>query len=119
MTSDIKTNIHKLIMKRGDICCKDDFDKNHIIEYIIDLYKKKHGNTEYLGWISNDILRVLGYKNDLTKSDKLLWESMNRSMMTKNKENLVKIKKVMSGLPLYYLFSIIGMNYPILELMKL
>jgi len=40
-------------------------------------------------------------------------------MMTKNKENLVKIKKVMSGLPLYYLFSIIGMNYPILELMKL
>jgi len=119
MPSNIKSNIHKLIMKRGDVCCKDDFDKNHIIKYIIDLYKKKHGNTEYLGWISNDILRLLGY-NELTKSD---WESMNRSMMTKNKVNLVKIKKVMSGLPLYYLFSIIGMNYPILEfdgiLMKL
>jgi len=118
MPSNIKSNIHKLIMKRGDVCCKDDFDKNHIIKYIIDLYKKKHGNTEYLGWISNDILRVVGYKNDLTKSDKLLWDRMNRSMMTKNKENLTKIKKVMSGLPLYHLFSIIGMNYPILELMK-
>ena len=111
----LKSNINKYILKKQDICCEENFERNEIIKQIFDLYKKKDKN-EYLDWIDNDLVVFIGYKTDLIKNKDYrgatLWEELNKRMKSKNKQQqIIKIKKLMSELPLYYLLSFLGVAY--------
>ena len=84
-----KKKISSYILKKGDICCEDDFDRKKLIDQIFNVYKEI-SPTDYLDTINNDIILFVGYFIDLKKSnDKKgiqLWEEINEQMpLTKNK----------------------------------
>ena len=112
-----KKKISSYILKKGDICCEDDFDRKKLIDQIFNVYKEI-SPTDYLDTINNDIILFIGYFIDLKKSnDKKginLWKEMNAQMpLTKNKKQDEKnIRDLLFSLPLFYLLSFLGMgNY--------
>jgi len=119
-----KKKISSYILKKGDICCEDDFDKKKIIDQIFNVFKEISPN-DYLDTINNDIILFIGYFIDLKKSnDKKginLWKEMNAQMpLTKNKKQDEKnIRGLLGSLPLFYLLSFLGMgNYKNNDLRK-
>ena len=112
-----KKKISSYILKKGDICCEDDFDRKKLIDQIFNVYNEI-SPTDYLDTINNDIILFVGYFIDLKKSnDKTgmnLWKEMNEQMpLTKNKKQDEKnIRELLVSLPLFYLLSFLGMgNY--------
>ena len=63
MNDSITTRIHDYISIKGDIGM--DVDKSLIIKNIIQSYKNKWGESEFDGWIHNDILMLVGFKINL------------------------------------------------------
>jgi hypothetical protein len=115
-SQSFKKEISNYILKKGDICCEDDFDRDKVIEQIFSVYKEGMSNT-YLDWINNDLALFIGYFIDLKKTnDKKgmkLWNYLNEQMpSTKNKVKDEKnIKKLLKSLPLFYLISFLGMAH--------
>jgi hypothetical protein len=119
-----KKKISSYILKKGDICCEDDFDRKKLIDQIFNVFKDI-SPTDYLDTINNDIILFIGYFIDLKKSnDKKgiqLWSEMNSQMpLTKNKKQDEKnIRALLFSLPLFYLLSFLGMaNYKNNDLRK-
>ena len=109
---NIKKEISNYILKKGDICCEEDFERDKIIEKIFNLYKNN------LDSINNDMMLFIGYFIDLQKTkDKKgmeLWNYLDEQMPhTKNtKKDEKNIKTLLKSLPLFYLLSFLGMaNY--------
>ena len=114
----LKNKINKYIFK-NDICCEDDIDRKIAIQDIFTLYidiaSFMYEKEEYLSYISNDLLVLIGYKIDLeTKNNKegiSLWNNI-KSKITLNKEpNKEKIIELLNEVPLYYLFAFLGYAY--------
>ena len=57
---------HNYISKKGDIGMAQDIEKKELIENIIRIYKEKW-NKEYIDWLHNDILMLVGFKMDMEK----------------------------------------------------
>jgi hypothetical protein len=112
----IKKEISNYILKKGDICCEDDFDRDKVIEQIFSVYQEMFSNT-YLDTLNNDMMLFIGYFIDLKKTnDKKgmkLWNYLEGQMpSTKNKTKDEKnIKKLLKSLPLFYLLSFLGMSH--------
>ena len=112
-----KKKISSYILKKGDICCEDDFDRKKLIDHIFNVYKEI-SPTGYLDTINNDIIIFIGYFIDLKKSNNInginLWNELDEQMpITNNKKKDAKnIRELLFSLPLFYLLSFLGMgNY--------
>jgi len=114
----LKNKINKYIFK-NDICCEDDIDRKKAIQDIFTLYSEiasfMYEKDEYLSYISNDLLVLIGYKINLeTKNDNegiSLWNKI-KSKITLNKDpNKEKIIELLNEVPLYYLLSFLGYAY--------
>ena len=110
-----KKKISSYILKKGDICCEDDFDRKKLIDQIFNVYKEI-SPTDYLDTINNDIIIFIGYFIDLKKSNNInginLWTEIYEQMpLTKNKKKDAKnIRELLFSLPLFYLLSFLGMS---------
>lgn len=112
--------IKKLIMKRvkkKDICCEEDIERDKCINILIDNYKIIAKNnlsdeSEYLDFIHNDLTILVGYLSDLEKKkDKegiKLWNHINKESQDNNKISLKKITKILYDVPLFFLMSLLG-----------
>ena len=117
--SEIKNNITKYILKKGDICCNEDIDRKFVIKHIINLYKEiaalMFEKDEYLSWLNNDLVVFIGYKINLeqkkNKEGIALWNKIDKATLTKGKANLSKIKSFLKEVPLYFLMSFLGYAY--------
>jgi len=115
-SGSIKKEISNYILKKGDICCEEDFERDKVIEQIFSVYQEMFSNT-YLDTLNNDMMLFIGYFIDLKKTnDKKgikLWNYLEEQMpSTKNKTKDEKnIKKLLKSLPLFYLLSFLGMAH--------
>ena len=113
---NIKKEISNYILKKGDICCEEDFERDKIIEKIFNLYQNNNGKS-YLDFINNDMMLFIGYFIDLQKTkDKKgmeIWNYLDEQMpSTKNtKKDEKNIKTLLKSLPLFYLLSFLGMAH--------
>lgn len=114
----LKNRINKYIFK-NDVCCQDDIDRNVAIQDIFTLYSEiasfMYEKDEYLSYISNDLLVLIGYKINLeTKKDnegiRLLNEINSKITLNKNPSK-EKIIELLNEVPLYYLLSLLGYAY--------
>ena len=114
----LKNKINKYIFK-NDICCEDDVDRKIIIQDIFALYSEiasfMYEKDEYLSYIGNDLLKLIGYKIDLeTKNDNegvRLWNKINSKITLNKTSNKEKMIEVLNEVPLYYLLSFLGYAY--------
>jgi hypothetical protein len=114
----LKNKINKYIFK-NDICCEDDVDRKIIIQDIFTLYSEiasfMYEKDEYLSYIGNDLLKLIGYKIDLeTKNDNegvRLWNKIKSKITLNKTSNKEKMIEVLNEVPLYYLLSFLGYAY--------
>lgn len=112
----LKHRIHNYVSKKQDICCEEDVDRKLIIEQIVENYKKisKDMNEpdEYLNYIDNDLVKLIGYKVDLEKNGDhegvALWNEMDKRININKKVNIKKVEKLLHEVPLYFLLSFFG-----------
>ena len=108
MNDSVPILFHSYIALKGDIGM--DIDKSVIIKNIIQSYKNKWGDSEYDGWIHNDILMLVGFRIQLEDSDKnglQLWDGIDKELGQQN-SNISTIVPVLQQLPLYALLSLHG-----------
>jgi hypothetical protein len=97
MPKTIKKRIHHYISRKQDICCEDDIDRPVVIQQLIDKYKSISKEMaepdEYLSYMDNDLVKMIGYKVDLMKDKNKegaqLWNSLNKRVV----ENKIVIEK--------------------------
>jgi hypothetical protein len=114
----LKNKINKYIFS-NDICCEDNIDRKIAIQDIFTLYSEiasfMYEKDEYLSYISNDLLVLIGYKIDLeTKNDKegvRLWNKIKSKITLNKNPNKEKIIELLNEVPLYYLLSFLGYAY--------
>jgi hypothetical protein len=117
----LKHKIHKYISKKQDICCENDIIRKIVIEQIFEKYKnicRNMGpageilNYEYLNYINNDLVKMIGYKVDLKKNKDndgvKLWDEIDKKMYEKKMVNEQKIEQLLHDVPLYFLLSFLG-----------
>jgi len=107
-TKTLTKRMTDYIFLKGDLCCEEDYEKDKIVDYIINNYKRIYPN-DYLDWISNDIVKYIGYKSILAKeNDKKglrLWNELDK--LTSNiSEN--ELRQIIIKFPLYFLLSFLG-----------
>jgi len=106
-----------------DICCETNFNRDIIIQMIMDNYKKYASNyvnkDEYLNSISNDLVIFIGYKVDLVndKNGAALWDELDKELGG-NKTNFTNIQKVLREVPLSFLLAFLGLSAYKLEILK-
>ena len=114
-SNSLKTKISNYILKKGDICCEEDYEMDKVIEEIFKLYKNIDSN--YLDAINNDIVVFIGYFIDLKKNNDKegmnLWLELESRMpkLNNKKKDEKNIKKLLNSIPLFYLLSFLGMAY--------
>ena len=114
----LKNKINKYIFK-NDICCEDEVDRKIAIQDIFMLYSEiasfMYEKDEYLSYIGNDLLVLIGFKIDLeTKKDNegiKLWNKIKSKITLNKTSNKEKIIEVLNEVPLYYLLSLLGYAY--------
>jgi hypothetical protein len=113
----LKTRIRNYISKKQDICCESDIDRTIVIQQIIDKYKRitaffAEPESEYLGYINNDLLTMIGYKIELEKAHDheglQVWKRLNKRMYVDKQLNEAKTIELFKELPLYFLMSFLG-----------
>jgi hypothetical protein len=116
MPKTIKKRIHHYISRKQDICCEDDIDRPVVIQQLIDKYKsiskEMADPDDYLSYMDNDLVKMIGYKVDLMKDKNKegvqLWNSLNKRVV----ENKIVIEKkmiaVLQEVPLYFRMSFLG-----------
>jgi hypothetical protein len=69
-------------------------------------------NYDYLNYINNDLVKMIGYKVDLKKNkDKegiQLWNELDKRMYENKAVNEKKIELILDEVPLYFLLSFLG-----------
>ena len=112
----LKNKIHKYISQKQDICCETDVNRKIIIQQIFDIYKKicKKMNEpdEYLNYINNDVVKLIGYNFEMKKNNDRngvrLWNEIDKKMYENKIVNEKKIELLLKDVPLYFLLSFLG-----------
>lgn len=115
----LKKKINDYILKKSDICCEEDLERNVVIEKIYKNYEKVAEifgeKDDYLSYVVNDIPKFIGYKIDLEKvNDKegiRLHNKLYNSIVKNKIPKKDRITKTLSELPLYYLLAILGYSH--------
>ena len=99
----------------NDVGFKNDVDRKIIIDMINNTYISMYGEDEYLDWLNNDILKIIGYLNELKdKKDKKgvnLWDMLDKKMLSDKKTDKDKIDGILNSLPLVILTSFLGYTF--------
>jgi hypothetical protein len=114
----LKNKINKYIFK-NDIFCEDDIDRKLAIQDIFALYSEIasfiYEKDEYLSYISNDLLVLIGYKIDLENKHDIegirLWNKIKSKITLHKNPNKEKIIEFLNEIPLYCLLSFLGYAY--------
>ena len=114
----LRNKINKYIFT-NDICCENNIDRKIAIQDIFTLYSEiasfMYEKDEYLSYISNDLLVLIGYKINLeTKNDNegiSLWNKIKSKITLNKNPNKEKIIELLNEVPLYYLLSFLGYAY--------
>jgi hypothetical protein len=114
----LKNKINKYIFK-NDILCEDDIDRKVAIQDIFALYSEIasfiYEKDEYLSYISNDLLVLIGYKIDLENKNDIegirLWNKIKSKITLNKNPNKEQIIEFLNEVPLYYLLSFLGYAY--------
>lgn len=107
----LRQRITKYILKKGDICCEEDFNRKKVIDEIFMLYNNNLNN------INNDVLLFIGYFIDLKNAkDKVgmdLWKELYNLMpnIKSKTQDKINTKSILQNMPLFYLLSFLGMAY--------
>jgi len=111
-------NLNHYICKNNTAYTDEPHDKPAIINEILHLYKKYtdevlgEKDDQYLNWINNDLLNLVGFKIDLmqrkNKEGLNLWNELDEKMTSDGKPTLEKVQFVLDELPLHLLFSFLG-----------
>ena len=112
----LKNRIHKYISRKQDICCENDIDRKVVVQQIVAKYKSICKNMkepdEYLNYINNDLVAMIGYKVDLDKNEDKegvkLWNEIDKKMFLNKVVNEQKIELLLHDVPLYFLLSFLG-----------
>ena len=113
----LKNKIHNYLSKKDkDICCESDMDRKIVIQQVMDKYKRISKEMaepdEYLSYMNNDLVKMIGYKVDLVKDkDKegvRLWNTLDKRMYANKKLQESKIADLLQEVPLYFLLSFLG-----------
>jgi hypothetical protein len=115
-TKTLKHKIHQYISRKKDICCENDIDRKVVVQQIIQKYKSicKDMNEpdEYLNYINNDLVKMIGYKVDLKRNKDIegvkLWNEIDKKMYEHKVVNEKKIELLLQSVPLYFLLSFLG-----------
>ena len=111
--------IHEYIAKQGDVGMSQDIHKQELIQELVRIYQEKWGEDEYIGWLHNDLLMLVGFRIALEKSqDKTgleLWNSIDKRVGGKN-SSLQTIEDVLRELPTYALLTMIGYHFQSLQI---
>ena len=111
---DLKHQIHDYISRKQDIGCEGDIDRKHVVHQIIQIYKKSISDpNEYLDFIQNDLLKLIGYKSHLKENNDLegirLWDQLVERTMENELISESKIYILLTqDVPLYFLLSFLG-----------
>lgn len=117
MVKTLKARVHKYISNKQDVCCESDIDRTIVIHQLIDKYKRitvffGEPESEYLAYLNNDLLVMIGYKVDLEKAkDKegvQVWNRLDKRMYVNKKLNKAKTIDLLKEIPLYFLLSLLG-----------
>jgi len=107
----LKKRIHKYISNKQDICCEMDIDRKVAIQQIMETYKKIDA-PEYLNNINNDLVKFIGYYDDLKKTkDKegmRLWNELDKGMFENEVVTEERVQQILQEVPLYILLSFLG-----------
>jgi len=112
----LKHKIHQYISRKQDICCENDIDRKVVVQQIVQKYKSicKNMNEpdEYLNYINNDLVKMIGYKVDLKRNKDIegvkLWNEIDKKMYEHKVVNEKKIELLLQSVPLYFLLSFLG-----------
>ena len=115
----LRNKINKYVCKKKDICCEDDIDRKLAIQDIFTLYSEiadfMYEKDEYLSYIDNDLVKFIGYKIDLEKTNDnegiRLWNKISNKITLNKTPNKEKIIELLNSVPLYYLLSFLGAAY--------
>jgi len=110
---NIKTLVSNYILKKGDICCEEDYNRDEIINQIFQVYNDMF-KDDYLDYIDNDIMLFIGYYIDLQNNNdtegmgiwKYIYSQIPKTDNKTQDEN--NIKTLLKSLPLFYLLSFLG-----------
>jgi len=110
---NIKTLVSNYILKKGDICCEEDYNRDEIINQIFKVYNDMF-KDDYLEYIDNDIMLFIGYYIDLQNNNdtegmgiwKYIYSQIPKTDNKTQDEN--NIKTLLKSLPLFYLLSFLG-----------
>lgn len=114
--TSIKTLVSNYILKKGDICCEKDYNRDKIINQIFKVYEDMF-MSDYLEYIDNDIMLFIGYYIDLQNNNDTegmkLWKYIYAQIPpTDNKiQDENNIKTLLKSLPLFYLLSFLGLAH--------
>jgi hypothetical protein len=112
--------IHEYIFKKGDICCENDYNREVVINEIIELYKEintilNEKGTTYLDHADNDIMKFIGYLSTLKENKNStgvsLFKSISNRIRKDKKLNEGKLIELLNEVPLYYLLAFLGQVY--------
>jgi hypothetical protein len=82
-------------------------DKAAVIDVIFESYRIAWGNAEYIDWLANDLMGLVGYRIDLeSEKDKTLWDSLN-AYLEKSEPN---IRTFLTNLPTPLLYAFVGVQ---------
>jgi hypothetical protein len=74
--------------------------------------KNMNEPDEYLNYINNDLVKMIGYKVDLKKNKDIegvkLWNELDKKMYENKVVNEQKIELLLESVPLYFLLSFLG-----------
>jgi len=121
MTCELKNRINSHLFKSSDLYSNLEYNREILIDEVFKLYKIYCSEylkepDEYLNYLNNDILSLIGYKETLEKNNDSegvsLWEDIDRLMQDEN-NNIIsdKIKLLLQEVPLYFLMSLLSIIY--------
>lgn len=111
-----KKVITNYVLKKGDICCEKDLDRNLAIEDIFALYEEiadfMFEKENYLDYIQNDLVIFIGYRMMLEKANNKegvnIWDAIFRRTMKNKVVNKARIVELLQDVPLFYLLAFLG-----------
>ena len=113
-TKTLKSRINDYVYK-NDICCEKGINRPLVIQMIVDHYKKMCQNNrepeEWLNWLTNDLVKFIGYRNTLIKENKEgleLWDEMDKQITENKTSDINKVDAFLKDVPLYFLLAFLG-----------
>jgi len=111
----LKQKIQEYFSTR-DLSCDDDVDRKIVIQQTIEIYRRISSHMEepdeYLSYMNNDIVKLIGYRMELEEKKDIdgihLWKELDERMYEGETVIESKVIDVLLEVPLGFLMSFLG-----------